>query len=68
MEQSPPEANNHSDRKDIPPHFIDPEGSLPFSQEPVTGEIYPRPYVIFVIFFYCEELAPRPSLRLTYAV
>jgi hypothetical protein len=38
MEQSPSwEANSHSANQDIRRFFIEPEGSLPCSQEPAIG-------------------------------
>jgi hypothetical protein len=43
MEQSPSwEADSHSDGQEIPPSFMEPEGSLPCSQEAATGS-YPEP-------------------------
>ena len=43
MEQSPSwEATLLSDSQEIPPHFMEPEGSLPHSQVPATCP-YPEP-------------------------
>jgi hypothetical protein len=43
MEQSPSwEAYSHSDSQEIPPSFVESEGSLQCSQEPTTGS-YPEP-------------------------
>jgi hypothetical protein len=44
MEQSPPrEANSHSASQKPPPPSLEPEGSLPYSQQPATSP-YPEPY------------------------
>jgi len=43
MEQSPSsEANRFSANQEIPPYFIEPEGSLPHLQVPATRP-YPEP-------------------------
>jgi hypothetical protein len=43
MEQSPSwKANRFADSQEIPPHFMEPEGSLPHSQVPATC-LYPEP-------------------------
>jgi hypothetical protein len=43
MEQRPPwEAISHSASQEIPPPFMETEGSSPYSQEPDTGP-YPEP-------------------------
>jgi hypothetical protein len=43
MEQSPPwEAHSHSASQEIPPTFMEPEDSLPCSQQPTTGHC-PKP-------------------------
>jgi len=36
MEQSPSGANRFSASEEIPPHFMEPNGSLPHSQVPAT--------------------------------
>jgi hypothetical protein len=43
MEQSSSwEANRSSARQEIPPNFMEPEGSMPHSQAPATWR-YPEP-------------------------
>jgi hypothetical protein len=42
MEQSPWEANSYSASQEIPLHFMEPEGSLPCSQQSWTSP-YPEP-------------------------
>jgi hypothetical protein len=43
MEQSPAsEVNRFSDSQEIPPHFLEPDGSLQCLQEPATCP-YPEP-------------------------
>jgi hypothetical protein len=49
-EQSPWQAKNHSGSREIPPHFMEPEVSLTYSQEPATGP-YPEP----------DESIPHPT-------
>jgi hypothetical protein len=41
MEQSPSwETNTHPAIQEIPPPFMEPEGSLPCSQQPATGPYF----------------------------
>jgi hypothetical protein len=42
MQNSPSEANTSSASQEIPRFFMEPEGSLPHSQEPVNCP-YPKP-------------------------
>jgi hypothetical protein len=45
MEKSPSwETNSHSTSQEIPRLLMEPEGSLPCSQQPATGP-YPEPHV-----------------------
>jgi hypothetical protein len=46
------EANSISDSQELFPHFMEPEGSLPYSHKPTTGP-YPEP---------AESISPHRSL------
>jgi hypothetical protein len=52
MQQSSWEANSHSAIQETPRLFVEPEGSLPRSQEHATG-----PY------FEPDESSPQPATR-----
>jgi len=39
MEQSPSKANSHSANQRISSLFLEPEGSLPYTQEPAIGPV-----------------------------
>ena len=41
MEQSPWEANRFSASQEIPPHFMEPKGSLPHSLVPILSQNNP---------------------------
>jgi hypothetical protein len=57
MEQSPSwEANRSSASQEIPPRFMEPEGSLPHSQQPATCT-YPEPY---------QRISPGPRLCIVF--
>ena len=78
MEQSLSwEANLFSDSQEIPPHFIEPEGSLPHSQvpatcpypEPARSSLYPTPYSLKIhlnIILPSKPESPKWSLILRF--
>ena len=62
------EPNRFSASQEIPPHFMEPEGSLPHSQVPATCP-YPEParsspYVPFPLLRSYQSISPGPRLSL----